>query len=396
MISPRVESLIGTSRTRSPSSQSRSRILVVFGTRPEAIKLAPLVAQLKVLGDQLETFLCVTGQHRSLLDQALRIFNLSPDFDLNVMQPGQTLTGLTSRMLAALEPVYASVRPDLTVVQGDTSSTFCAALASFYVGVPVGHVEAGLRTFDLASPFPEEMNRTVTSGLASLHFAPTQWAADNLIGSGVRPESIEITGNTAVDAVLEIAGRLEAGTLAGLDLPLDKGRKLIVVTAHRRENTGAPMQQICTAIAELSRRDDVRIVWPVHPNPGVASVVHSALAAKPNVDLIEPLEYAPFVDLMRKAFFVITDSGGVQEEGPSLGKPILLLRETTERPEAVTAGTVKMIGCDPKRILSEAVRLLDDPAEHSRMSQIQNPYGDGHASKRIAARIRIFLQQKLT
>lgn len=391
MISPRVESLTGTSSVRSPPSQTIPRVLVILGTRPEAIKLAPLVSQLKCLDSELQTVLCVTGQHRSILDQALRLFDLSPDFDLSVMQPGQSLTALTSRLLTALEPVIANVKPDITVVQGDTTSTLCGALASFYAGIPVAHVEAGLRTFDLEAPFPEEMNRAVLTMLATLHFAPTEWAAGNLRRAGVAETAIHITGNTAIDAVLEISRRLDLGTLPGSGLALDPKRKLIVVTAHRRENAGRALEQICAAITQLAHRADIEIVWPVHPSPLVQPVVHAALAGKPNVHLVEPVEYAPFVDLLRRAHFVITDSGGIQEEGPSLGKPILVLRDGTERPEAVTAGTVKLVGSDPARIVSEANRLLEDPEEYNRMSQIANPYGDGQASRRIASQLRNFL-----
>jgi UDP-N-acetylglucosamine 2-epimerase (non-hydrolysing) len=366
---------------------------VILGTRPEAIKLAPVVSQLRRMGDELETLLCVTAQHRSLLDGALRLFELSPDFDLDSMQPGQTLTGLTSRMLGAIEPVLETVRPDLTVVQGDTTTTYCGALASFYAGIPLAHVEAGLRTFNLHSPFPEEMNRAATTQLATLHFAPTEGAAENLARAGICPHAVHVTGNTGIDAVLDIAERLETGVLSGLQLPLDSSRKLIAITAHRRESFGAPFRYICSAVAELARREDVQIVWPVHPNPNIEPIVRSMLARKPNVHLIEPLEYPAFIDLLRKSYFVITDSGGVQEECPSLGKPVLVLRKETERPEAVSSGAVKLTGYDPDDIVREATLLLEDPSEHGRMSRIQNPYGYGQAGSRIAAHIRDFLRK---
>lgn len=345
------------------------------------------------MDDEIETLLCVTAQHRDLLDGTLRWFGLSPDFDLDLMQPEQTLTGLTGRMLAALEPVITSVRPDMTLLQGDTTTTFCGALSSFYAGVPISHVEAGLRTYDIRSPFPEEMNRAVVTQIATMHFAPTVFAAENLARSGVSAESIHVTGNTGIDAVLATAQRLAEGMPSGLQVPIDDSRKLLVVTAHRRESFGSALEQICEAIAELAQHPDVQIIWPVHPNPNIEPMVRSALAGIRNVNLIEPLDYAPFVDLLRKAYLVITDSGGMQEEGPSLGKPILVLRDKTERPEAVSAGTAKLVGRETRRIAGEANRLLEDAAEYQRMAQIQNPYGDGHASERIAGHIRNFLRK---
>ncbi|MCU1293857.1 MAG: UDP-N-Acetylglucosamine 2-epimerase [Bryobacterales bacterium] len=392
MTSPRAASPTGTNRIPSPPSHPKSKVLVVLGTRPEAIKLAPVILQLRRMSDELETVLCVTAQHRSLLDGVLQLFELYPEFDLDLMRPGQTLTGLTSRMLGAMEPVLEAVQPDLTLVQGDTTTTYCGALASFYAGVRIAHVEAGLRTFDVASPFPEEMNRAATTQLASLHFAPTEQASENLVRAGVPRRAVHVTGNTGIDAVLHVAKRLEAGMPSGVRLPLAAGRKLIVITAHRRESFGNPFRTICNAVAELARREDVQIVWPVHPNPNIEPIVRSVLAGKPNVHLIEPLEYAAFIDLLRKAFFVITDSGGVQEEGPSLGKPVLVLRNKTERPEAISVGAVKLVGYDPERIVREATLLLEDPSEHERMSRTQSPYGDGQAGERIAAHIRDFLR----
>jgi UDP-N-acetylglucosamine 2-epimerase (non-hydrolysing) len=276
-------------------------------------------------------------------------------------------------------------------VQGDTTTTLCAALASFYIGVPVAHVEAGLRTFDMHAPFPEEMNRVVASRLADLHFAATDWAADNLLREGIRPESIQVTGNTGIDAVLSIYDGLERGKLSGLSLPTDTRKKLIVVTAHRRESFGEAFVRICEAVSTLAERDDVQVVWPVHRNPNVQNTVHKILGRHSNVLLVDPVDYLPFVDLMRRAYLLITDSGGVQEEGPSLGKPILVLRDKTERPEAVRAGTVKLVGTDKDAIISEATRLLEDPAEYERMARLHNPYGDGKASGRIAGRIFSYL-----
>ncbi len=366
---------------------------MIFGTRPEAIKLCPLVQKLQQQSG-LETLVCVTAQHRQMLDQVLGVFGVQPDFDLDLMRLGQTLSALSARLIAGLEPVLADARPSLTVVQGDTTTTLCGALSSFYAHVPVAHVEAGLRTFDMNAPFPEEMNRVVTGRLAALHFAATEWSGQNLRNEGVTPESIQVTGNTGIDAVLSIRDALEAGKLSGINIPLDPARKLIVVTAHRRESFGEGFESICQAIAELARRDDVQIIWPVHPNPNVQKAVDQTLRGKANVLLIEPLDYLPFVDLMRHAYLLITDSGGVQEEGPSLGKPILVLREKTERPEAVEAGTVKLVGTDRAAIVQEAVRLLENPAEYERMARLHNPYGDGHASERIVQRISTFLNMQ--
>lgn len=289
----------------------------------------------------------------------------------------------------------SSVRPDMVLVQGDTSTTLCGALAAFYHKVPVGHVEAGLRTWDNWQPFPEEMNRVLTTRLASLHFAATQWAADNLRAEGVAPKRIAVTGNTGIDAVLYVRDRLEQGKLRGLDWPqLDPSKKLIVVTAHRRESFGEGFQRICSALAQLAQRGDVQIVYPVHPNPNVEGPVKANLAGLPNVFLVEPLDYVAFVDLMRRAYLLVTDSGGIQEEGPSLGKPILVLREKTERPEAVEAGTVKLVGTDVERILEQARLLLDAPEEYQRMARVHNPYGDGCASRRIGGLILSFLSEK--
>jgi UDP-N-acetylglucosamine 2-epimerase (non-hydrolysing) len=370
------------------------QVLVVFGTRPEAIKLCPVVLNLRSR-PSFQVTICVTAQHRALLDQVLGAFQIVPDFDLDLMLPNQTLSQSTSRILAGLEPVLSDTRPDIVLVQGDTTTTLCGALAAFYRRVPVGHVEAGLRTWDRWRPFPEEMNRLLTTHLATLHFAATQWAARNLESEGVSPDRIAVTGNSGIDAVLYVRDRLENGSLRGREWPqLDPAKKLIVVTAHRRESFGAGFQRICAALAQLAARDDVQIVYPVHPNPNVEGPVRQRLAGLHNVYLVEPLEYVPFVDLMRRACLLITDSGGVQEEGPSLGKPILVLREKTERPEAVEAGTVKLVGTDPERILAEAGRLLDDPAEYQRMARIHNPYGDGRASQRIGDLILSFFTEK--
>ncbi len=388
MTSPRVESLTGTSSSTS-SLASRKRILLVFGTRPEAIKLCPLVGMLRQepFCRYLEPVVCVTGQHREMLDQVLRIFDVKPEFDLQLMHKGQTLPELTARLIQALPEVFAKVQPSWTIVQGDTTTTLGGALSSFYGDVPVAHVEAGLRTFQLRSPFPEEMNRVLTTRLTTLHFAATEGAAENLWREGVARETVEITGNTGIDAVLSVRDRLQAGADSGLDVALDGSKKLIVITAHRRESFGPEFENICRAVSQLAERSDVQIVWPVHRNPNVLKPVDTWLRGKPNIVLTEPLDYLPFVDLMQRAYLIISDSGGVQEEAPSLGKPVLVLRKTTERPEAVAAGTVKLVGTDPAVILAEATRLLDDRKEYERMAHVHNPYGDGQACGRIARRI---------
>jgi UDP-N-acetylglucosamine 2-epimerase (non-hydrolysing) len=370
---------------------AQRKILFVFGTRPEAIKLCPLILHSRRIRESYDVRVCVTAQHRTLLDQVLDVFGVAPDYDLDLMVPGQTLSQSTSRIVAGLEPVFERERPDLALVQGDTTTTLCGALAAFYAGVPVGHVEAGLRTWDLQHPFPEEMNRLLTSRLAALHFAPTQWAADNLLREGVDPLRVTVTGNPGIDAVFIVKRRLEQAEIPGCHLPgLDPQKKLIVVTAHRRESFGEGFERICRALATLAGRSDVQLVYPVHPNPNVREPVARLLAGRPNVLLIEPLSYVAFVDLMRRSYMLITDSGGVQEEGPSLGKPILVMRDTTERPEAVEAGTVRLVGADPKRIVEEATRLLDDPSAYAAMTRVHNPYGDGRASERIFAAIDSF------
>ena len=368
------------------------KVLVIFGTRPEAIKLAPVILAVRNCPD-LSVRTCATAQHRELLDQVLKVFRLAPDYDLNVMRPGQSLAQSASVILAALEPILHQERPDMVLVQGDTTTTLCGALAAFYQRVPVGHVEAGLRTGDLQQPFPEEMNRVVASRLSDLHFAATLWAAGNLHREGIDPARVHVTGNSGIDAVLYVKAALEKGDVEAPVWPAwPSERKLIVVTAHRRESFGDGFRRICTALAELAIRPDVQIVLPVHPNPNVREPITRRLAGLERVTLVDPLEYVPFVDLMRRAYILITDSGGIQEEGPSLGKPVLVLREKTERPEAIEAGTVKLLGTDPERIVSEAALLLDDTGEYQRRSRVHNPYGDGQASGRIAAIINDFLR----
>lgn len=337
---------------------------------------------------------CVTAQHRQLLDQVLQAFGVRPDYDLGAMLPDQTLFQSTSRILSALEPVLGTERPDLVLVQGDTTTTLCGALAAFYARAAVGHVEAGLRTHDTARPFPEEINRVLVGRLATLHFAATEGAAANLRAEGVAPERISVTGNTGIDAVLYVRDALEQGRLHGAGLPpLDPSRRLLVVTAHRRESFGPGFENICSALERLARRPDVQIVYPVHPNPNVREPVFRRLSEFANVLLTEPLDYVTFVDLMRRSSILLTDSGGIQEEGPSFGKPILVMRDKTERPEAVEAGTVRLVGADENRIVEQASRLLDSPDEYQAMSRVHNPYGDGRACERITAVIDSFFDR---
>ena len=374
------------------------RVLFLFGTRPEAIKLCPVVLHFRSRPELFDVRVCVTAQHRALLDQVLGVFDVKPEYDLNLMLTGQTLFQSTSRMMAALEPVFQGLdgwKPEVAMVQGDTTTTFCGALAAFYARVPVGHIEAGLRTGDLTQPFPEELNRVLTGRMADLHFAATSWAAENLRKEGVADDRIWVTGNTGIDAVLHVKMALEEGRLRSeMDWShLDSTKKLILVTAHRRESFGAGFERICEALAELSERPDVEIVYPVHPNPNVVETVNRTLTGRPNVHLIAPLEYVPFIDLMRRAYLLITDSGGVQEEGPSLGKPILVLREKTERPEAVAAGTVKLVGTDRQQIVAEANLVLNSAKIRESMAVVHNPYGDGHASERISSATLAFLRK---
>jgi UDP-N-acetylglucosamine 2-epimerase (non-hydrolysing) len=360
------------------------RILTIFGTRPEAIKLCPLVRHLRLRPNEFSVKVCVTAQHREMLDQVLEAFSIAPDYDLNLMQAGQTLAELTARILSAIDPLLKAGRPDLVVVQGDTTTTLAGALAAFYRRIPVAHVEAGLRTGDMTQPFPEEMNRVLTSRIAVWHFAPTARAAEALLREGTPRERIFTTGNTGIDAVLYVRDALDSGALQAPEWTwLEAGKHIVLATSHRRENFGPGFESAMRALARLAARPDVRIVYPVHRNPQAAGPAYAMLAGLPNVTLLDPLPYAPFVDLMRRCRLILTDSGGIQEEGPSLGKPVLVMRQKTERPEGVEAGTVKLVGSDEDRIVAEAGRLLDDPAEYARMARIQNPYGDGHACERI-------------
>src|SRR6266851_4322446 len=374
--------------------ESMVKVLFVFGTRPEAIKLCPVVLHLRSRPSEFETRVCVTAQHRGMLDQVLAAFDVRPDHDLDLMLPGQTLFQSTSRILAALEAVLKIEQPDIVLVQGDTTTTLCGALAAFYSRVSIGHIEAGLRTGDLAQPFPEEMNRVLTGRLADLHFAATRGAASNLLAEGVEESRITVTGNSGIDAVMYVRDGLKSGKLTGDGLPpLDPSKKLIVVTAHRRESFGDAFERICAALERVAGRPDVEIVYPVHPNPNVQEPVRRRLGGLANVRLIEPLDYVPFVNLMCKAYLLITDSGGIQEEGPSLGKPVLVMRDKTERPEAVEAGTVMLVGADEDAIVEAARNLLESPKAYEAMSRVHNPYGDGLASGRISDAIRSFFSE---
>ncbi len=359
------------------------KVMSIFGTRPEAIKMAPLVRKLNA-DPYFESVLCVTAQHREMLDQVLELFELTPDYDLNIMKPNQTLAMITSNVLNGVEEVLVKEQPDIVLVHGDTSTTFAAALAAFYQKIPVGHVEAGLRTYDRYSPFPEEMNRVLTSHLALMHFAPTERNRQNLLREGIDLKKIYLTGNTVIDALLEVAGKdfdLAGSPLAGIDF---QNHRVIAVTCHRRENLGEHMVKIFSAIRDIAEEfDDVEIVYPVHLNPKVRETANGILGGHERVHLIDPLSYQPFVNLMARSYFIITDSGAMQEEAPSLGKPVLVVRKETERPEAVEAGTVKLVGVERESLFETARTLLSDPAAYASMAEAVNPYGDGQACDRI-------------
>jgi UDP-N-acetylglucosamine 2-epimerase (non-hydrolysing) len=354
------------------------RIVCVVGTRPEVIKMAPVIQQLKRAA-WCESLVLCTAQHREMLDETLEVFGIRPDVDFGVMRPNQTLASLTSLLMERFDDALSRMRPDALLAQGDTTTSMVAAVCSFYHRIPFGHVEAGLRTSNLYSPFPEEMNRLVAGRIARWHFAPTLQARKNLIDERIRGSMVHVTGNTVIDALLQVSRRCEA------EAPVDS-RRLILVTAHRRENFGSPLRSVCNAIRYLAdTRRDVEFLYPVHPNPNVKDVVLRILSAHPRIRLVEPLAYERFVSAMKGAYFILTDSGGVQEEAPALAKPVLVLREETERPEAVTAGVARLIGTDAGRIIAESTRLLDDPHHYARMARGGSPYGDGRAAERIVA-----------
>lgn len=381
------------------------RILVIFGTRPEAIKMAPVIKELQKYPKLFNTVVCVTAQHREMLDQVLELFSIRPDYDLDIMRQGQDLFDVTAYVLLGMRGVFKEVNPDLVLVHGDTTTTMAASLAAFYSGVSIGHVEAGLRTRNKYAPFPEEINRTVTGALTDFHFAPTEAARRNLLSEAVPDENITVTGNTVIDALFMAREKIKAGKMEeeiihrlserfptlrrafNGESPLS-GRRLILVTGHRRENFGEGFENICRALHDIATaHPDVEIIYPVHLNPNVQEPVFRILAGSPSVHLIEPLDYLPFVCLMDRSYLIITDSGGVQEEAPSLGKPVLVMREVTERPEAVIAGTVKLVGCDRERIVRATEELLGNRGLYAGMSTAHNPYGDGNAARRIVARL---------
>lgn len=373
------------------------KVMLVFGTRPEAIKMAPLVKGLQACPD-LQTVVCVTAQHREMLDQVLRLFDIVPEHDLNIMKPGQDLFDITGSILHGLKSVFQQERPDLVLVHGDTTTTLATSLAAYYSRIAVGHVEAGLRTGNKHAPFPEEMNRKLTGALADIHFAPTPASQANLLREGVAADTIHVTGNTVIDALLAVVDKLRNDPALQAEFAqrfsfLDPRRRLVLVTGHRRENFGEGFQNICNALADIAAEHaDVQVLYPVHLNPNVRQPVNDILAARglANVHLIDPVDYLPFVYLMDRAHIIVTDSGGIQEEAPSLGKPVLVMRDTTERPEAVEAGTVQLVGTSREKIVAEARRLLTDTKAYAAMSRAHNPYGDGQAVQRIVAQVRAF------
>jgi UDP-N-acetylglucosamine 2-epimerase (non-hydrolysing) len=384
------------------NNNAMKKVLFIFGTRPEAIKMAPVIKELQKHPSQFAVSVCVTAQHRQMLDQVLELFEIVPDFDLDIMKPGQSLTDVTCNVLQGLAPVLEKSKPDLVLVHGDTTTTMAASLAAYYQKIAVGHIEAGLRTGNIYSPWPEEMNRRLTGAITRFHFAPTEQSRQNLLAEGVADESITVTGNTVIDALLMVRAKMVVGNIGAMIgqnlvlkypglasiLACNNGKRLILVTGHRRENFGEGFENICYALKEIAAaHSDVEVIYPVHLNPNVQEPVKRILSDAPGIHLIEPLDYLPFVWLMNRSYLIITDSGGVQEEAPSLGKPVMVMRDTTERPEAVTAGTVILVGTDRQKIVAIAHQLLTDKAAYEAMTRAHNPYGDGKAAERIVAQI---------
>jgi UDP-N-acetylglucosamine 2-epimerase (non-hydrolysing) len=373
-----------------------NKIMIIFGTRPEAIKLCPIVLELLKHSDMFKVVVCVTAQHREMLDQVLNIFDVKPDYDLNLMQENQTLSDITANVLIETGKVIKKEKPDIVIVQGDTTTAFAASLAAFYNQIKIGHIEAGLRTGSKYSPFPEEINRLLTSHIADIHFAPTQRNKKNLLSEGIAEEKIIITGNTVIDALLWVTNKIRSENKKYKKLAnIDFSKRIILVTGHRRENFGKGFINLCDALRAIAEKNkDVEIVYPVHLNPNVKEPVYELLSGIKNIKLIEPIDYEPFIYLMDRCYFIISDSGGIQEEAPSLGKPVLVTRDTTERPEALEVGAVKLVGTNKDKIILESERLFSDSASYQRMSKIQNPFGDGHASEKIISNLDQFLNTK--
>jgi UDP-N-acetylglucosamine 2-epimerase (non-hydrolysing) len=365
------------------------KVLSIFGTRPEAIKMAPVIKELKKHPHHFDSRVCVTAQHRQMLDQVLNLFEITPNYDLDIMMPGQSLTDVTCNVLKGLESVLMEFCPDVVLVHGDTTTAMAASLAAYYQKIPVGHVEAGLRTRDIYSPWPEEMNRHIAGVITRYHFSPTEQSRQNLLNEGVEATSIVVTGNTVIDALLDVIDKLHTNNTLQQEMAqrfsfINENKRIILVTGHRRENFGSGFEQICHALKTITEvHDDVEIIYPVHLNPNVQEPVNRILAGADRIHLIEPQDYLPFVYLMSRSYLIITDSGGVQEEAPSLGKPVLVIRDTTERPEALDAGTVRLVGKDSNRIISEVSNLLGDRTAYEKMNKSHNPYGDGKAAIRI-------------
>jgi UDP-N-acetylglucosamine 2-epimerase (non-hydrolysing) len=370
--------------------KTKLRVLVVFGTRPEAVKMSPVIMALKQIPDRIETHVCVTAQHREMLDQVLEAFKITPEIDLDLMRPNQSLAQMAARIFLELDPILTRLQPDWLLVQGDTTTVMAAALLGYYQQIRVGHVEAGLRTHDKWQPFPEEINRRLAGVVADLHFAPTEGNRQNLLREGIPDEIIRVTGNPAIDALQYISRQApppEVHNLLEKTGAANEGRRLVLVTAHRRENFGQPIRNICRALQTLAEtyQDEAAFIYPVHLNPNIQGPVHNLLKETENIHLLPPMDYLPLVHLMKRADLILTDSGGIQEEAPALGVPTLVLRETTERPEGVEAGTLKLVGTDPETIVKAARTLLENPASHAAMAGAVNPYGDGHAAERIVA-----------